>query len=258
MDQHRSTRSQQTDSRRHLARLWVTAFTLVLPALTISAASGARTSATSPAAGLKSDVQLTEYRALRRLHAKSDRFNQEGWLEAWTEFDGRELRYEVVNERGSEYLRNKVLRAVLQRERDLIAQGDAHRVALTEDNYVFTEDETEHDDGYRYVLMKPKRKEVTLVDGRMVISPDGSVLRIEGRLAKNPSFWTSLVNVVRRFATIDGVRVPVSTESVAKVKFAGHSELDMLYEYESINGRPVSLAARRTLASARRQVSSPE
>ena len=90
-----------------------------------------------------------------------------------------------------------------------------------------------------------------LVEGRMVLDADnGELLRVEGKLSKNPSFWTSLVNVIRRFARLDGVRVPVSTQSVAKVKFAGQSQLDVYYEYESINGRKVSVAARRMLASA--------
>ena len=86
---------------------------------------------------------------------------------------------------------------------------------------------------------------------RMVLDADnGDLLRVEGKLSKNPSFWTSLVNVIRHFAKLDGVRVPVSTESVAKVKFAGESRLDVFYQYESINGRPVSVAARQMLASA--------
>jgi hypothetical protein len=89
---------------------------------------------------------------------------------------------------------------------------------------------------------------VLLVDGRMVLSGDGNeLLRVEGRLAKNPSFWTSLVNVIRHYARLDGVRVPISTESIAKVRFAGVAHLKVHYEYTTINGRPVSLAARRTL-----------
>jgi hypothetical protein len=85
----------------------------------------------------------------------------------------------------------------------------------------------------------------------MVLTSDGNdLLRVEGRLAKNPSFWTGLVNVIRHFAKVDGVRVPVATESVAKVKFAGNSHLTVVYEYESINGQPVSVAAKRLLASS--------
>jgi hypothetical protein len=53
------------------------------------------------------------------------------------------------------------------------------------------------------------------------------------------------VNVIRHYARLDGVRVPIATESTAKVKFAGLSYLDVHYEYETINHRPVSVAARR-------------
>jgi hypothetical protein len=85
----------------------------------------------------------------------------------------------------------------------------------------------------------------------MVMSPeDGELLRIEGRLARNPSFWTSLVNVIRHYARLDGVRVPIATETTAKVRFVGDARLDVRYEYASINGRPVSFAARRVMASA--------
>jgi hypothetical protein len=138
-----------------------------------------------------------------------------------------------------------VLKAVLRREQELVADGDCGRSELTPDNYEF--EDMRQGDGEQYVTLKPKRKDVLLVDGRMVLSEDGSeLLRVEGRLSKNPSFWTSLVNVIRHYARLDGVRVPIATESTAKVKFAGLSHLDVHYEYETINNRPVSLAARRT------------
>jgi hypothetical protein len=231
--------------------VWVVVFTLSLVAGVAGTDARRDEESSSAIRALQaSEEPLTQYRALRRMHARSDRFNQEGWLSAWTEFDEGGFRFEIVEERGSDYVRNKVLKAVLKREQELVADGPG-RAALTEDNYVFTEADGP-DDGLRYVLMKPKRKDVVLVDGRMVLSPDGTdLVRIEGRLSKNPSFWTSRVNIVRHFANVDGVRVPVSTESIAKIKFAGQSQLDVSYEYESINGRPVTTAARRLLASAR-------
>lgn len=195
------------------------------------------------------EVPLTQYRAYRRMHARNERFNSEGWLEAWTEMDGRGFRYEVVSERGSEYMRTKVLRGVLKLEQDLVAAGECAKSELTPDNYMFS-DEVIEGPGEKYVAITPKRKGVLLVDGRMVLSGDGrELLRVEGRLSKNPSFWTSLVNVIRHYARLDGVRVPVATESVAKVKLAGLAQLDVQYEYETINGRPVSLAARRMISA---------
>jgi hypothetical protein len=196
------------------------------------------------------DPPLEQYRAYRRMHAVNEKFNQEAWLECWTEFDKRGFRYEVTTERGSDYILEKVLRTLLRREQELIAQGEAERADLTTANYEFVES-TEQNDRERYVLLKPKRKDVLLVDGRMVLNQDGTdLLRVEGRLSKNPSFWTSLVKVMRQFARLDGIRVPIATESVAKLKFAGMSRMQVRYEYESINGRPVSVPARRMMAAA--------
>jgi hypothetical protein len=183
------------------------------------------------------------------MHARSERFDQEAWLEAWTEQDDRGFRYEIVSERGSDYARNKVMKALLHREQELIAAGQDERATLSPENYEFT-DGDRTGDGLRYVLLKPKRKDVLLVDGRMVLSEDATdLLRVEGRLSKNPSFWTSSVNVVRQYGRLDGIRVPISTESIAKIRFAGVSKLEVHYDYESINGRPVSLSARRLMAA---------
>ena len=244
-------RQESGSSRGNWGRrtsVWVLSFTFVAGTAVLPAAGPGGDSSSAKPSLSSSDELLTSYRAFRRMHAKSEKFNQEGWLDAWTEMDETGFRYTIVSERGSDYVRNKVLKAVLQREQEIVA-GGADKAALTDDNYTFSE--TQPEDGLRYVLLKPKRKDVMLVEGRMVLDADnGDLLRVEGKLSKNPSFWTSLVNVIRHFAKLDGVRVPVSTESVAKVKFAGQSRLDVAYEYESINGRPVSLAARRMLASA--------
>ena len=227
----------------HALSQWVIGATLLLG---VGAAAVAATGSPGPPEIISPSVReqpLTQYRAYRRMHARNEHFGQEAWLEAWTEFDDRGFRYTVVSETGSDYMRNRVLKAVLKREQELVADGDCRRSELTPDNYEFQD--VQQGDGERYVTLKPKRKDVLLVDGRMVLSHDGSeLLRVEGRLAKNPSFWTSLVNIIRHYARLDGVRVPVATESIAKVKFAGIAYLDVHYEYETINGRPVSMAAR--------------
>jgi hypothetical protein len=250
-------RSSRTDGRRwshSAARLsvkWASGATLAL-LLTHSAAMTAGTRPAAPAEAPLSiqEEPLTQYRALRRMHARSEKFGHEGWLDAWTELDAKGFRFEVVSERGSDYVRNKVLREMLERERDMIAKGQTSRGDLSATNYEFSEP-ADQQPGERHVLLKPRRKDVMLVDGRMVLSPDGQeLLRVEGRLAKNPSFWTSLVSIVRRYARLDGVRVPMSIETTAKVKIAGASRMTVKYEYESVNGRPVSVAARRSAAMA--------
>lgn len=230
---------------------WVLACTLLLVAALIPVGGAAGPAEPAISARLEPipGEPVMAYRAFRRLHATSERFNQEAWLEAWTELDGRGFRYQIVSERGSAQTRNRVLHAMLKREKDLVAEG-SDRAALVDANYLFI-DAPAREDGVRYVLMKPRRKDVVLVDGRLVLTADGGALiRLEGRLARNPSFWTGPVDVTRHFATIDGVRVIVAADSEARVKLAGKSRLEVAYEYESINGRPVSASARQILASA--------
>ena len=72
-------------------------------------------------------------------------------------------------------------------------------------------------DGLASVGVKPKRKDVLLVEGAIFVQPgDGELSRIEGKLSKTPSFWTRRVDVVRRYERMAGVRVPVAIESVAQ------------------------------------------
>ena len=61
--------------------------------------------------------------AFRRLEADNPKSGRQGWMEVRTTLgnDGL-LSVEVLSEGGSDYIRNKVLRAALQREQDLIAK----------------------------------------------------------------------------------------------------------------------------------------
>lgn len=179
------------------------------------------------------------------MHAYSDSQKHEASMDAWTELKDGQFTYQIVSESGSEAIRGRVLRAALAREQDIVNKGDAGRADLTAENYEFTEqgrDET----GERVVQIKPRRADVMLVDGRAVLSDSGDLLRVEGKLSKNPSFWTSLVNIVRHYARVAGVRVPIASEMTAKVKFVGNAQLDVSYDYQTVNGRTVALSERRS------------
>jgi hypothetical protein len=201
---------------------------------------------------LQPQEPLLQYRAFRRMHAWSPRVDKEAWLDAWTELRNGRFRYQVVAERGAGSVRDRVLHKILEHEQKFVAEGRVDEADFTRENYEFADGGIAAD-GSRYLLLKPRRKDVLLVDGRMVLSPDGrELLRVEGRLAKNPSFWTTRVDVVRRYATLDGVRVPIAVETTAKIRFVGLSRLTVEYEYESVNGRPLSIAARRVLSDVGR------
>ena len=227
--------------------MWVAAFTLVAGSAAVLPAAETSSATASGSTLGRIDSPLKEYRALRRMHASTDKAKHEAWLEAWTELKDGRFSYSIVSESGSEMVRGKVLRSMLQREQELVNSGDTERGDLSAANYDFTEAGRDVD-GSRVVQIKPKRSDVLLVDGRAVLDDGGDLLRVEGRLAKNPSFWTSLVNIVRRYARIGGVRVPIATETTAKVKMVGTSKLQVTYDYESVNGQPVRLSERSSAA----------
>ena len=230
--------------------LWVAAFSLVAGSAVLPAREPA--AATNPLSAFfnRNDQPLKQYRAYRRMHAAADKGNHEAWMEAWTELKDGHFSYQVVNERGSDLVRGKVLKAMLEREEELVNSGNTDKGELTSDNYEFSE-AGRNSEGSHVVEIKPKRKDVLLVDGHAVLNDGGDLVRVEGRLAKNPSFWTSLVNIVRRYARIGGVRVPVATETTAKVKFVGTSQLQVVYDYQTINGRPVAVTEMQSAGPGR-------
>jgi hypothetical protein len=92
--------------------------------------------------------------------------------------------------------------------------------------------------------MSPRRKERALVAGVMLLRPDqGELVRVEGRLAKNPSFWVRNVDIVRKYERICGVVVPVSMDSKAHIRFLGTATFHMTYKYSDINGQSVPPAS---------------
>ena len=84
------------------------------------------------------NVAPPPYRAYRRMEGGLNDSEKRGWVEAWTEYaPGRGFTYEVVNEGGSDYVRNKILRGMLNSEQNLIATGKRLRASLEAKNYRF-------------------------------------------------------------------------------------------------------------------------
>jgi hypothetical protein len=188
---------------------------------------------------LSQDDTQPAYRAVRRLEAENGK--RSGWLEAVTEYSpDAGFRYEVTGEGGSEYIRSKVLHAVLDGEREVVGRGETRRSSLAVANYTFQVTGV-GEDGLVSVLLSPRRRERVLVSGRMFLAPgDGRLVRLEGQLAKSPSFWITNVTIVRTYDRIAGRVMPVAMESHAQMRMLGRATLRMTYQYSHVNGRLVS------------------
>ena len=224
-------------------RLLVHATNAAVAALTIAAVA-AQPAPPDPRAISALDAFLSgrtlarQYTATRRLEASGS--GQRGWLDVRTRYAaGSGFVYDITSEGGSGLIRGRVLKSLLEEEKQLIASGSGGRVALTRDNYAFTP-ESLNPDGSVVVAMRPLRKERSLISGRLILSPDGVLQRVEGQLAKNPSFWVTRVNVVRTYRLINGVLMPVCLETTARLRFLGSSSLRMTYSYSEIDEQPVA------------------
>jgi hypothetical protein len=187
---------------------------------------------------LAQDRTQPTYQAARRLEARNGQLS--AWMEAVTAYSqSAGFRYQITGEGGSDSIRNKVLRAVLEGEREIIALGESARSALARENYTFQPNGIGAD-GLANIQLTPRRKERALLLGTMLLRPTGGdLVRLEGRLAKSPSFWVKNVDIVRIYERINGVVMPVRLESRAQVRFLGEATLRMTYRYSEIDGRPV-------------------
>lgn len=181
------------------------------------------------------------YRAFRRLEGGLTGSSRQGWLEAWTEFaPGQGFSYDVVSEGGHEYVRNKVLRNLLNNERELLARGKPLRAPFVAANYHF-EDGGLAEGGLRRVVLKASRKSDGIVNGSLLMDAEGRALvQLQGRLLKSPSFWVRDVDVTWKYVSLGGHDLPVEMISSARVRLLGRSNFKMTYQYVSLEGRPIS------------------
>ena len=188
------------------------------------------------------------YRAFRRLEAGNPATAKHGWLDVWTEHSpGHGMTYKVLREGGYDYVRNKILRKLLNSEQELIAGGKPLRAPIVPRNYTIEEDGLT-DAGLMRMLLHPARKSDGVIRGAAFLEPEsGAVVRMEGRLTKSPSFWVRDVDVVWTFARIGGEMMPTELSSSARVVFYGRQPFRMTYEYEQVDGRIINGALRASL-----------
>jgi len=153
------------------------------------------------------------------------------------------FQYSILEETGSAIIRNKVLRAALETERQVSHDGTTKYAAINADNYDFAS-AGDVEAGVVRIDIHPKRKDTMLIEGRLFVAADGAeLLHVEGTLVKRPSFWTRRVDVTRRYARVSGVRVPIEMRSTADVLIAGRSTFTMSYDYEMINGESIGASS---------------
>lgn len=155
--------------------------------------------------------------------------------------------YKIIESEGNDR-GEKVVRKILEHE---AAAEKAHPspTAVTRENYDFTDQGHEMFEGVNcYVLgLKPKREEPSLVDGRAWVDPNTfAVRKIEGKMAKSPSWWVKDVDVVVNFGEIGGLWMQTASHAVADVRVIGrYTVLSRALDVQTASAEAVNLPPKK-------------
>lgn len=140
--------------------------------------------------------------------------------------------FEVLSEEGWKSANKRVLRKMLESETETSRPQIRPTTRVTSNNYAFQIAGNESVEGRpAYILQVfPKRRDKYLFEGRVwVDAEDYAIVRVEGKPAKNPSFWTRSVHFVQRYQKAGFFWFPLSTESVTEARIFGTTEVSIKY-----------------------------
>lgn len=195
-------------------------------------------------AGLLHDFSVT-----RNYVVKNDKNKPRAESEVLLSYQAPDRKeFSIISERGSGFVRRRVFKPLLETEVQTAAGTNRRDSSITPANYTFELIGEEDVDGYHSFVVHalPKREDTYLFEGKVWIeAAEFAIVRIEGRPAKNPSFWTKKVNFVRRYQRIEGFWLPLKDETVTEVRLFGKNFFTIDYGNYEINRAPHSKTAQQ-------------
>ena len=141
--------------------------------------------------------------------------------------------FTIRSETGSKLLIDRVLKKLLQSEKEALTEENVRRTALNRDNYKFAQVGYESaPTGALYVLsVEPRTKNKFLFRGRIwVDAGDFAVVRLQGEPVKNPSFWTKDTKIEETYAKVGNFWFPASNRSTSSIRLGGRAYLTIEYK----------------------------
>ena len=160
--------------------------------------------------------------------------------------------FTIISQSGPKWMIDRVLKRILETERESIRGENREGVQITAENYNFTLLESQNTDGAcPYVLgVEPKVPTKFLFRGRIwVDAKDFAVCRIEAEPAKNPSFWIKKTAIHHAFIKVGDFWLPAENRSVSDIRLGGRATLTIQYDhYDVPEGLPLQVTETRALA----------
>ncbi len=189
------------------------------------------------------------YTGSRRYVLENQRLNKRAELLVTVKCDPDGTKhFEVVSEQGWSSANKRVLRKMLESEAETSQPQVRPSTSLTPENYLFQMLASEFLEARPVYVIQvlPKREDKYLFEGRIwVDAEDFAVVRVEGKPAKNPSFWTRSVHFVQQYHKSGDFWFPLSTESVTEAHIFGTTEVNISYfDYQPNSSAGSSLSAK--------------
>jgi len=191
----------------------------------------------------KREANVEEVRSLRQYTLRNRRWKSDAVMHARMITSADRLkRYEVLSMH-AEGLAKRILMKILEGEVEAAARKDRDGL-VNPTNYELRLLPAEIIDTQtcRHVELIPKRRTKFNFDGRGCVDMnDLAMVRMEGRTAKNVSFFIGKAYVVQEFRKVGQSWYSSTTYSTADVKFLGKTELFIDYQDYTITPKQAAL-----------------
>jgi len=141
--------------------------------------------------------------------------------------------FSVLSESGSKLVQTRVLRKLLESEKEATEADNQRRTAMTPENYSLTLVGTSvgKQGGCYRLKVEPRRDNKFLYRGEICVNAaDFAIESIDAEPAKNPSFWISKTRIEQRYSKVGEFWLPVSNKSWTKVRLGGTATLTIEYK----------------------------
>ena len=162
--------------------------------------------------------------------------------------------FTIRSETGSKLLIERVLKKLLQSEKEALSDENVSRTALNRDNYKFAQVGYETTPtGALYVFsVEPRTKNKFLYRGRIwVDANDFAVVRLLGEPVKNPSFWTKDTKIEATYVKVSDFWFPASNRSTSNIRLGGRAYLTIDYKDYRTTAVPEQNDSNSTVAGYR-------
>jgi outer membrane lipoprotein-sorting protein len=151
--------------------------------------------------------------------------------------------YTILSQSGSEFIRNHVLKTVLDREKTLNLPGIREASWLTSANYEMKlkPGGIQRLDGRDCLALAitPRRKAANMIEGTLwVDARNGEIVRLEGSATQSPSIFTGPAQVMRQYVSVNGFGMATQARAVSDSFLLGQTVVTIDYRDYQIQLSP--------------------